>query len=241
MEATQKAPAIATTETFKGRVNGIKLIRQLGTKNGYFTESLGKQRAIKLIEELSAAADLCLRNSEYKNVELTDSKKDIHMLDFERRTKIAENYTDSEEAQRLCSVSLMNKQDCIFESIKLHVNNTKVYGKRKKNIAPRKEVSSEAVTEKATVPSKMSEVVYNRKNFLEVIDADLNLAMKIIKADLDQVGGQRIEMPDAVYLRMIEGSETEPKYTIYKITNEVFLEAYAAATRTSPRTQTKNC
>lgn len=233
---TKQASKVKVTEIFKGRVNCIKLIRQLGTTNDYFTESVGKERAIKLMEELSAAADNCLRIGNIKNVDLKDSKKDVHMLDFEARKKVAENYTDSEEAQMLCSVSLMNKQDTIFASLKHHINETRIFGKKKK-----KSVKAIPVVKAERAPSNnMANVVYNRKNYLEVIDADLQLAMKVIKEDLDQVGGQRIEMPDATYIRLNEGSEAEPKYTVYKISNEVYISAYVAATRTSPKLETQN-
>lgn len=233
---TSKASKVKVTETFKGRVNCIKLIRQLGTTKGYFTESVGKERAIKLMEELSAAADNCLRKGDIKNVDLKDAKKDIHMLDFEARKKVAESYIDSEEAQMLCSVSLMNKQDTIFASLKHHINETRIFGKKKK-----KNIKQPQVAKAERAPStSMANVVYNRKNYLEVIDADLPLAMRIIKEDLDQTGGQRIELPDATFIRLNEGSALEPKYVVYKISNEIYLTAYVAATRTSPRIEAQN-
>lgn len=224
---------VNVTETFKGRVNCIKLIRQLGTKDGHFTESVGKKRAIELVEKLSTVADKCISAGTYRNVTLADDKNDVHMLDTEARAAVAYGYTDSEEAQKLCSVSLMNKQDTIFNAVKNHVNNTKIYGKRRKDILAKQR---KAIAKKRKVFAEpMAKVVYNRKNYLEVIEADMNLALKVIKKELDQTGVQRIDMPDATYIRLNNGTAAEPAYQVYKIENQLYVEAYVAATKFSPK------
>lgn len=222
--------AVRTTRKFKGKIHVVNLIRELGiNENGRFDEDRGKARAIQLVEDLSACADKCFRDGNIKNVELKDNKRDIHMLDFDARTKVAEGYTDSDEAQRLCSVSLMNKQDAIFNTINDKVKNAKVYGKRRKKAAPK------AYTPK--VKKVVAKAVYAKRNYLECVECDDVKSKEIIRKELDQTGVQCITMPDAIYIRLNDGTEESPKYTVYRLSNEAYLNAYAAVTKLSHKAQ----
>ena len=113
------------------KIHTEKLIRQLGTVDGFFNEELGKSRAKELVKTLWRANDVVL-TTEGLGEEFThpSGTKDVAMKDHAVRASISKEFSDSEEAVKLCKVSLMNKQVKLLDILTDQMDR-KIYGKTK--------------------------------------------------------------------------------------------------------------
>ena len=192
---------------FSGKVNAVKLIKELGIKSstGYYSPKLAKKRVAKLQGQLETLANKALVTPNMTTV-IThrDGRKDTVMFDFEARAEIAVDYQDSPETLKLISVSLMRKQARLFDVIASKIDGLKYNQKKPK-----------AVVVQGNIAKRM-----DVENYLEITEPTVVEVAKLIAMDID-MSSERIAMTDALYLPNAD------RTGLVKVSNETYLKAYA--------------
>lgn len=193
---------------FSGKINAVKLIKELGIKSttGFYSPKLAKKRVAKLQSQLESLANKALVTPN-KTTVIThrDGRKDTAMFDFEERAAIAVDYQDSPETLKLISVSLMRKQQRLFDVIASKIDNLK-YNQRKPKV-------KKTVVE--NVVAKM-----DKENYLEITEPTVAQVAKLIAMDID-MSSETLALADALYL------PNEDRSGLVKVSNETYLKAYA--------------
>jgi len=192
---------------FSGKVNAVKLIKELGIKSttGFYSPKLAKKRIAKLQEQLETLANKALVTPNMTTI-IThrDGRKDTVMFDFESRAAIAVDYQESPETLKLISVSLMRKQARLFDVIASKIDTLKYNQKKAKTSVVQDAISSRMDVE----------------NYLEITEPTVVEVAKLIAMDVDMCS-ERIAMSDALYLPNAD------RTGLVKVSNETYLQAYA--------------
>ncbi len=137
---TFKAPVAKTFNSKNQEVHAEKLIRELAiAKNGFFSEELGKRKAIELCSHLNEFRARCVAS---KMTQVIKSKFFVEgetiMKDKAVRKGLAELYPNCPEVAKLCEIERASKQIACIKVILKKVN-TRIFP-TKKQIAKNQEI-----------------------------------------------------------------------------------------------------